>query len=164
MEKVVRAIGTLLLVGVLVLSVLTYAGIFNISEALNYIRTGVSRLVTWFIPKEYNVELVAGHQNAVVKGGNVIAIDSNIQLSAGTVIGYINVTLEGAPIEVVVEGSVPIQVVIHSAANATAIINNYGTTASATVWSRDSGFVTLAVRVSQAVSAPLEVRVYYRKA
>ncbi|MCW4002664.1 MAG: hypothetical protein NWE95_01955 [Candidatus Bathyarchaeota archaeon] len=48
MEKVVRAIGTLLLVAVVILSVLTYAGIFNLSQGLEQVKDGVSKLVTWF--------------------------------------------------------------------------------------------------------------------
>lgn len=163
MEKTVRAVGTLLLVAVLVLTTLTYAGIFNLSDTLKYVRDGVEKLVTWFIPKTYDVDLIAAHPNATVKGDNVIAIDTALQLNQGVTIGYINVTLEGAPIEVVVEGTAPILVEVYKSGNATALINNGYTVASATIWANGRGYVTLAVKLAQATSSPLEVRVYYRK-
>ena len=118
MEKVVRAIGTLLLVAVVILSVLTYAGIFNLSQGLEQVKDGVSKLVTWFIPQKFDVNvklLVNGSYDADNK---VIKIPS---ASAGTAIAYINITLKGAPVEIVLSSNVDGIVVDVVTANAATV-------------------------------------------
>ena len=166
MEKVIRAVGTLMLVAVVVLSVLTYAGIFNLSEGIEQIKQGVNKLVTWFIPQKFNVDvklLVNGSYDAANK---VITINS---ASAGTAVAYINVTLKGAPVEIVLSTDVSGIVVDVQASKAATIVPSLpqaiptGSGLQINIYATGEGYVTLRIVANAAVSNA-HIYLFYRQA
>jgi len=84
MDKVLQTVGTLLLLGVLMLGILTYSNVAGVGENLKLIKEGVDKLVKWFIPTKSDVAIsVAKYTgvNATVSGNRVVV---NASLSAGT--------------------------------------------------------------------------------
>ncbi len=156
MEKVVSAIATLMLVAVLVVSILTYAGIFNLSDTLNQIKTGVSKLVTWFIPEKYDIK-VSLLVNGTYDGRTIKIVQS---VSAGTPVALINVTVKGAPVELVLESNVAgFTISVDKASNATVVgsLGNIpvGTGLVLQIYPATGvdGFVSLKVTASSSITA-----------
>lgn len=58
-ERVVQAVGVILLIGILFIGVLGYMQITGMVDVLDAIKAGVDKLVGWFIPSNYSIELVA---------------------------------------------------------------------------------------------------------
>jgi hypothetical protein len=84
MDKVLQTIGTLLLLGVLMVGILTYSNIAGIGDSLKTIKEGVERLIGWFIPTRSNVTISVAQYpgvNATVTGNKVVV---SADLSAGT--------------------------------------------------------------------------------
>jgi hypothetical protein len=84
MDKVLQTVGTLLLLGVLMLGILTYSNVAGIGDNLRLIKEGVDRLVGWFIPTRSNVTISVAEYagvSATVSGNKVVV---NANLSAGT--------------------------------------------------------------------------------
>jgi hypothetical protein len=172
MEKVVRTVGTLLLVGVLVLSVLTYAGIFNITSTLDYIKTGVSKLVTWFVPEKFTVTVTPLLNGSTYSSG-VLKVTTSVD--ANTDLAYVDVDLKGAPVEIVFEASKSLVVVdIVTARNATVIGNlpadiliGRGIKLEIYPMAGKEGSVRLVLRAATSITAsvddPLEIYIFHKK-
>jgi len=74
MEKVIRAIGALLLVGVLFLGIMTYANVTGISNILNYIKAGVDKLTGWLVPSDYKVSITPLGNASLVSGTKTVVL------------------------------------------------------------------------------------------
>lgn len=153
----IQTIGTLLLVAVLVLAILNYASVFNLSDTLVEIRNGVARLLTWLVPSEYKVELIP-IANVSRVTGDTIYITAN---TTGTV-GKIELTTANVPVEIVIEGTKPIALTVESKSNATVYIEDLATAKRVTVYPAGKGTVVISVTMANAVVGD-GVTVYYRK-
>jgi hypothetical protein len=78
--KVLQAIGTILLVGILFVAVLVYSSTSGLAPVLNEIKSGVNKLIGWFIPASYRVEITPANISGVAVSGNVIKL-SNVTAS-----------------------------------------------------------------------------------
>jgi len=74
MDKVLQAVGTLLIVGVLFLAVLVYSNVTGFAPVLTQIKDGVAKLVGWFIPEKYSVEVVGKNITGVTVSGRTIKL------------------------------------------------------------------------------------------
>jgi hypothetical protein len=74
--KVLQAIGTILLVGILFIAVLVYSNTSGLAPVLNQIKAGVDKLVGWFIPSNYGVSITAANISGVSVSGNVIKLSN----------------------------------------------------------------------------------------
>jgi len=76
-ERVVQAVGIILLIGVLFIGVLGYMQFTGMVDVVDAIKAGVDKLVGWFIPSNYSVELVAatptGNYSVTVNGYKLTA-------------------------------------------------------------------------------------------
>jgi hypothetical protein len=86
MERVLQVIGTLLIVGVLFLAVLVYSNVTGFAPVLTQIRDGVAKLVGWFIPEEYSIEVVGEDITGVTVEGRTIKLEN---VSANGIIAHI---------------------------------------------------------------------------
>ena len=168
MEKVIRAVGALLLVAVVVLSVLTYAGIFNLSSGIEYIKNGISRLVTWFIPQKFEVAVSVLVNGTYEPDTRVIRVNQNV--AANTKIATIDVYLKGAPVEIVLTSSAAGVVVnIGGISNATVVPTLPQAVPTAgglviNIYSSGEGHVQLVLIADQDIVAPFEIGLFYRQA
>jgi hypothetical protein len=78
--KVLQAIGTILLVGILFVAVLVYSNTSGLAPVLNEIKAGVNKLIGWFIPASYRVEITPANISGVSVSGNTIKL-SNVTAS-----------------------------------------------------------------------------------
>jgi hypothetical protein len=78
--KVLQAIGTILLVGILFVAVLVYSNTSGIAPVLDEIKAGVNKLIGWFIPASYRVEITPANISGVSVSGNTIRL-SNVTAS-----------------------------------------------------------------------------------
>jgi len=74
MEKVIQAVGALLMIGILVLAILVYANVAGISDVLNYLKAGIDRLTGFLVPKNYSVTITA--LGNATKSGNVVTLQA----------------------------------------------------------------------------------------
>jgi len=72
MDRVIQTIGALLLIGVLLMGILTYANVTGISSILNYIKAGIDSLTGWLVPKNYSVSIAPASDLATVTGNKVV--------------------------------------------------------------------------------------------
>jgi len=127
MDKVLQAVGTLLIVGVLFLAVLVYSNVTGFAPVLTQIKDGVAKLVGWFIPEKYSVEVVGKNITGVTVSGRTIklanvsanGIIANIVVKFTANDNYPNVRLVVLP--ELTSGSVSLSVV--SKANATVAVD-----------------------------------------
>jgi hypothetical protein len=89
-SKVLQVIGTVLLIGILFVAVMVYSNISGIAPVLNQIKSGVEKLIGWFIPSNYEVTITPANVSGVTVSGNTIKLD--------------NVTASGEIATVVVSG------------------------------------------------------------
>jgi len=116
-----------LIVGVLFLAVLVYSNVTGFAPVLTQIKDGVAKLVGWFIPEKYSVEVVGENITGVTVSGRTIklanvsanGIIANIVVKFTAKDNYPNVRLIVLP--ELTTGSVSLSVV--SKANATVAIN-----------------------------------------
>ncbi|MEM1560114.1 MAG: hypothetical protein QXN35_01015 [Ignisphaera sp.] len=154
----IQTVGVLLLVAVLILAVLNYASIFNISDSLNEIKIGVSKLLKWLVPSDYRVEL-KGIANVSSVSGDIIYVTAD---NASGVVGTVTVEFANVPVEIVLEGSKPITVTI-SRNNCTAAVENIGGNAVRVVI-YPAGTAKASIDVSMETATRNDsVAVYYRK-
>jgi hypothetical protein len=78
--KVLQAIGTILLVGILFVAVLVYSNTSGLAPVLDEIKAGVNKLIGWFIPASYKVEITPANISGVRVSGNTIKL-SNVTAS-----------------------------------------------------------------------------------
>jgi len=78
--KVLQAIGTILLVGILFIAVMVYSNTSGLAPVLNEIKAGVNKLIGWFIPASYSVTITPANITGVSVSGNVIKL-SNVTAS-----------------------------------------------------------------------------------
>jgi hypothetical protein len=127
MERVLQVIGTLLVVGVLFLAVLMYSNVTGFAPVLTQIKDGVAKLVGWFIPEKYSIEIVGEDILGVTVNGRTIKLEN---VTANGIIAHIVVKFTAKDnypnVRLVVlpelnAGSVSLSVV--SKANATVVID-----------------------------------------
>ena len=87
----IQVVGTLLLVGVLFVAILSYSNITGFAPVLEQIKNGVNRLVGWFIPPKYNITLEPVVDKVTVSG-RVFKVE-NFTADTPTTIGYIHIDL-----------------------------------------------------------------------
>jgi hypothetical protein len=80
MDKVLQAIGTILLVGILFVTVMVYSNTSGLAPVLNEIKAGVNKLIGWFIPSGYGVTITAANVSGISVSGNTIKL-SNVTAS-----------------------------------------------------------------------------------
>jgi cell division protein FtsX len=78
--KVLQTIGTILLVGILFVAVLVYSNTSGLAPVLNEVKAGVNKLIGWFIPASYRVEITPANISGVSVSGNTIKL-SNVTAS-----------------------------------------------------------------------------------
>jgi hypothetical protein len=78
--KVLQVIGTILLVGILFIAIMVYSNTTGLAPVLNEIKAGVSKLIGWFIPENYRVEITPANVSGVTVSGNTIKL-SNVTVS-----------------------------------------------------------------------------------
>lgn len=101
MDKIVQAVGTLLLIGVLVLALMIYSNTTGIAPVLNEIKAGVNQLVGWLVPTKYSVTITAIN-GTKVSGANTVTLNAK---TAGTYpIASIDISTD-KPLKVVIEAS-----------------------------------------------------------
>jgi len=74
MEKVVQAVGGLLLIAVLFLGVMTYANVAGISNTLEFIKAGVSKLIGWLVPQNYTVTITPLGNATLISGTKTVVL------------------------------------------------------------------------------------------
>jgi len=84
MEKTLQTVGTLLLLGVLMLSIMVYSNVVGVGDSLKTVKEGVERLIGWFIPTKSNVTISVAEYAGVsaTVTGNRVVVSAN--LSVGT--------------------------------------------------------------------------------
>jgi hypothetical protein len=75
-SKVIQAIGTILLIGILFIAIMVYSNTTGIAPVLNEIKAGVNKLVGWFIPAGYSVTITPANVSGVSVSGNVIKLSN----------------------------------------------------------------------------------------
>jgi hypothetical protein len=122
--KVLQTIGTILLVGILFVAVLVYSNTSGLAPVLNEVKAGVNKLIGWFIPASYRVEITPANISGVSVSGNTIKLS--------------NVTARGEIATIEVSGNYDGNVKIVVAPDVT------GGTVSVAVKSKDNAAVTIA--------------------
>jgi hypothetical protein len=74
--KVLQAVGTVLLVGILFIAVMVYSNTTGLAPVLNEIKAGVNKLIGWFIPASYNVVITPANISGVSVSGNAIKLSN----------------------------------------------------------------------------------------
>jgi hypothetical protein len=134
--KVLQAIGTILLVGILFIAVLVYSNTSGLAPVLNEIKSGVNKLIGWFIPASYRVEITPANISGVAVSGNVIKL-SNVTASgeiatvkvSGAYDGNIKITVApdvtGGTVSVAVKSKANATVTVAPAATGETTVNIY---------------------------------------
>jgi hypothetical protein len=89
--RTIQVIATLLIVGVLFMAVLVYSEVTGFTPLLSEIKTGIEKLVGWFIPENYEVVITA-NATGVSVSGNTITLDG---VNASGVIATVTVKFKG---------------------------------------------------------------------
>lgn len=123
--KVLQVVGTLLLVGVLFVAVLSYSNITGFAPVLDQIKDGVAKLVGWFIPPKYNISLESLNEKVTVNG-RVFKVE-NLTASELTTIGYIHIDLGDVKdyypnVRLVVTGDLSVTLETAASSNCTVVI------------------------------------------
>jgi len=120
--KVLTTIGTIMLIAILFVAVLSYSNISGFAPLITQIKQGVDRLVGWFIPPKYNLTLEAVANNVTVSG-RVFKLDK-VEATGVTTIGYIHLELGAATMNVrlAVVSDLPISLTLVSKNNCTVTI------------------------------------------
>jgi len=126
--KVLQAIGTILLVGILFVAVLVYSNTSGLAPVLNEIKAGVNKLIGWFIPASYKVVITPANISGVTVSGNVIKLSNaaaNGEIATVEVSGAYDGNIKIAVAPDVTGGTVG--VAVKSKDNATVTIAHTGT-------------------------------------
>jgi hypothetical protein len=120
--KVLQAIGTILLVGILFVAVLVYSNTSGLAPVLNEVKAGVNKLIGWFIPADYNVAITPANISGVSVSGNAIKL-SNVSATGEIATVEVSGKYDGN-IKLVIAPEVPatIGVAVKSKSNAAVTI------------------------------------------
>jgi hypothetical protein len=120
--KVLQAIGTILLVGILFIAVLVYSNTSGLAPVLNEIKAGVNKLIGWFMPASYRVVITPANISGVTVSGNVIKLSNVTANGEIATVGVSGVYDGNIKIVVAPEVAGDVGIAVKSKANATVTI------------------------------------------